>query len=134
MAGFEQERKNIYTHFYSNFRMDIPVAYDNQKPNFVPEEQDVWVRISILNGARDQISMGDTKVIRSIGVVSFQIFARENKGSTDARTIADAISNVFDLQRVENMQFKTSYIGGILLNQGFYQLNLNVPYFRNEIV
>ena len=71
MAGFEQERKNIYTHFYSNFRMDIPVAYDNQKPNFIPEEQDVWVRISILNGARDQISMGDTKVVRSIGVVSF---------------------------------------------------------------
>lgn len=68
------------------------------KYNNVPFRQPAngeLITMTIVPGSEQQMSMGDEKVERQLGVVVFQIFTPKNIGDRRAKQIADLIAGVF---------------------------------------
>lgn len=131
---FEQERAAIYEHFYSNYRL-TPITWNNQEMNFVPNDQEAWVRLSIINGDALQGSIGTTKLFRYVGTVIVQVFTKTNTGIALSNQIVDEIDSIFKVLRLStvNIQFRTPYRVDAGQNNGWQQVNVNCPFFRHSV-
>lgn len=146
--SFVTEVQTIQTRFATNWPTYvggtvqnplIPVAYENV--DFTPPEQSgisqgAWVRLSIRNGDSNQISFGggDKGLHRAMGLIIVQCFVPEGKGEFLVRQLADYASAIFRSVSMSNgiktKSPRVSYQGN---SGGYYQLNVEVPYWRDEV-
>ena len=71
----------------------VPVKYENRA--FTPVINEEWVAFSIRSGKVAEASIGAI-MPRGIGITYLQIFLPENAGTLIARTMVDALADVFD--------------------------------------
>jgi len=104
---------------------EIPVSYDNVAFDKVPEAS--WCRTYVVDGDSFSTAIGD-RCIRMTGLVIVQIFTPTLLGSTQAREIADSLTNLFINKRDGDIQYYVPYVTRVGYIDKIYQLNLSVPF------
>lgn len=126
---FAIEKATIENHVKNNLT-GTNLVYENQsQPNSVLD----WVRVNILNSDSKQVSLGNNPYFRYKGLLIFQIFTKPNIGSGRAMSIADQITTIFRGQKVGTITFRPPVTDKVGENGGWYQVNVSVPFFREEL-
>lgn len=107
------------------------IAYQNV--NFNPEALDEWVRISVLPASANQISLGSNPYFRYRGVVAIQIFTKPGIGSRRSTELADYITSLFRSKNISGIQFGVPEAHRMGAVNGWYQVNVNCSYYREEL-
>lgn len=105
---------------------------------FDPPINGAWVSLNILNGEAQQASTGDpgNNFYRHAGVVALQIFAPlDGTPSADrrARKLADEAMAIFRAREVGGLRFNAPWISGNRIDAPWFQLNVNVPFSRDDV-
>ena len=133
--SFADEREAIETRLVSLFDTNkVPVQYANI--NFLrkgtetipsPYEGPSWIRLSIRGSLSSR-----TEVTRTFnemnGEIVFSIFTRTSAGSNIGRQIADELFDIFNTTTFNGITTSSSTLFELPPNNGWYQLNLSVPY------
>ncbi len=125
--SFASERTNIEGRFNTNWTTTT-IAWGNA--DFDTPNNTSWVRFNILNGSSAYRAINGLK--RHTGVISIQIFAPVNSGTHTIRGYADTISAIFDGVSFNDVVCDVASIITIGADDKFHQINVNVPYWRDE--
>jgi hypothetical protein len=116
---------------------NIPIAWPNRE--FAPPGKAPWVRVTIIEGSGEQVTIGGTNnLYRHSGILFLQVFVPVNSGDYKARSIADELADVFrsdsfDGAAAEVVRFRTPRIRPIGAEGAYYQVNCEVPFLRDMI-
>lgn len=135
--SYASERANIEELFKLFWRDDnddplTPVAWDLQS---FDETEESWVRINILSGAGEQITVGSpgSNVARYAGVVALQINTPIGTGSAESRALADKIEEIFLNQSIGGIRFRIPYPAGSAEENGRWSTwTIWCPFTREE--
>lgn len=135
-SGFADERRAIEATFSAAYSTTT-VKYENvsfNKPNTA------WVALTVLSTEAKRITLGDnTQLHRFPGMIVVNIFTPEDKGTQEAREIADTISDIFrDAQFSAGssglITCRTPSLDSVGTRDGWYQLNVITPFHRDKLV
>lgn len=105
-----------------------PIAWPDRQ--FTPPNG-TWVRFSMKNTIGQQASIGspNSNYFRRQGIVTIQIFAKENGGALDCRTKADVAVSLFMANGLSGFTFSNVNASGIGADgHGWYQWNVTAEY------
>lgn len=134
MGAFADERRAIEERLSANWSA-TPIRFEN-----VPfqEIQNDYIACFIRSGEGRQISISNTPLTRFAGVIIIQIFVKADKGTQQARLYADQLDPIF-----RNQTFSAGVSGLIRCwlpslvpvgtAHGWYQMNLEIPYWRDKV-
>lgn len=138
---FEDERIRISNAFQTFWNGIIaaagiaavpPLSWNNQP--FTQPPNTLWCRFSILPVISQPSAIGQ-KVVRSTGIMTLQIFSPGTTGTSNARKIADAMSEKFNfkimLMARGYLHFQTLTTEDYGPNSSYHQLNANIPFWRD---
>lgn len=125
--SFLQEKLDIENHFRNNWT-DTHICYENDQ--FTGDTE--WVRISMQNAESFQVTLGDNPYFRYIGVLFVQIFIKPDVGSGRALFLADKVEAIFRNLTLGKIQFKVPTIDKIPVTEDWYQVNVNIPFYRGS--
>lgn len=102
----------------------------------IPDAQS-WVRFTCAENDGEQVSMGNPGAnrFRHYGIVTIQIFQRQDQGSIEARELAaDALGVFMGAQTTNGVVFQDVQ-GRQIGNDGagFYQINVLASFYYDEI-
>lgn len=137
--SFEKERKNIETRFKNNFDSGIvAVQYENvptlKKGTVTIKDfntEDKFVRLTIDSTASQQIDVGGN-ADRFFGLITIGIFTKENIGTNLARKLVDQLFPIFHRQSFEGILCRETQVTTLGAIDGYYQINLNTEFYRDE--
>lgn len=128
---FQAEKTSIESFIQTNASQfsNTDIVFENMtKPNSSVN----WMRVNILNSDSKQISLGNNPYYRYKGLLIFQIFTKPNTGSGKCNQIADTITTLFRSTSLGSITFKTPMKDVIGEVDGWFQVNVSVPFFREE--
>jgi|GEM_PF-1105923 hypothetical protein len=132
-TGFEDERIAIEKRFNDNWTT-TPIVWSN-----VPfkEQTTPYVALFILDGEGEQVSLGTVAMRRWAGVVVIQVFTLPDTGTKLARTYAETIAAIFDRAQFSyggsgTITCRVPSIDPVGVENGWYQVNVNVPFIRDK--
>lgn len=128
--SFENERNFIETRFKTEWANGSNLAVDYENTPFDTPVATSWVRLNILNGSSEYRSMGCKK--NHLGVIIVQIFTPSGTGAGQARDYADEVATIFDSQTFDGVVCNVASIKSIGIDGAFYQMNVSIPFWRNE--
>lgn len=133
--SYTSEFSAIMTRFKSEWEGRLPVKWPNVY--FEPAESgpDGWIYISVLNGESLQVSMGgSTNYFRHSGVIMAQIFGDAGSGVNTLYGHADAFSNIFRNKIFSGVHTGSPSVQNVGMDEatGKYQINVSVPFYRDE--
>lgn len=136
MSGFEAERQAIESRLEANVTA-IPIRYEN-----IPfeETKDPYCAVFVRRGAGNQISLGDgAQLQRWAGVIIVQVFVPADTGTKPAAAYADMIAAVFNRQEFSVpgsglIRCRVAHSETVGVRNGWFQINVTVPYRRDKIV
>ena len=122
---FEAARKNIEQRWADNWLYSAYV-FDNRP---APEGEEVWVRLTILDGDTEQASIGGpTSLYRHFGIIAVQVFVKEQTGTAKARQLADTVASIFRGQKFNGILCRSPAVQRVGVIEGWFQINVNVPF------
>lgn len=133
MSGFASAAKAIEVRLAANWTTTT-IKYEA-----VPftETRSAYVALFIRDGEGSQISLGTTALRRWPGVIIIQVFVPQDTGSRTARGYCDTLAAIFD-----RVQFSVDASGTITCGtpsvqiigtrEGWFQMNVSVPYHRDK--
>ena len=95
----------------------------------VPNNND-WIKLNILNGNSNYRAIDNKK--RHTGVISVQVFSPVNTGTNKVREYSDTIASIFDSKTFSDVVCDVASIVTIGADDRFYQVNVTIPYWRDE--
>jgi len=107
--------------------------YDGQTGFDKPTDA-LWVRMTILVGSTTQASLGATPIVRTNGVVTWNIFNPIGKGDKAARELGDRIAAKFRLVTEDDVRYQVPTITNVGVTDDWWQLNVTAPFIFDEIV
>ncbi|HIJ23920.1 MAG TPA: hypothetical protein HPP64_13575 [Gammaproteobacteria bacterium] len=122
--GLEADRQTIET-LLSNNWVTTDIAWDGV--DYTPVAGTSWISLTILSGEDQSSTM--TKY-NQIGLLVIQIFTPEHTGSATARGYADTLSGIFRNAVQSGINFKLPTTTRVGISNGWYQMNVSVPYHR----
>ena len=127
-VDFEDAQKAIETRFTTQWAAATEVAYDNVV--YTPGSTVVeWVRLNVLTGISTVASLGGaTNLYRSVGVVVVQVFVKEGEGARKALLLADTVAAIFRGIQADGVLYRAPSIDRIGPSDGWYQINVNIPF------
>jgi len=125
--SWASERASIEGRLSANWATTT-IAYDNV--DFDPPDNAAWIRLNILNGDSGYRALEGKK--RHAGVIILQLFAPKNQGSNTLRGYADTLAGVFEDTSFNDVVCRNASITNVGFNQEWYQLNVSIPYWRDE--
>ena len=137
--SYALERQTIESRFNTQWAAATPIAWDNVE--YVPTPGTAFVAISILNADAFQASIGGIggygQLHRFNGIININIFTPEGTGTATARGYADTAAAIFrswssSIATSQKITCRSPYITSIGEKEGWYQLNVTVPFFRDE--
>ncbi len=128
--GYEAERQAIESRFETQWASATSIDFDNV--DFVPTPGTSFVRLTILDGDSRQVSLGDSPLYRSIGVIIISIFTPLDIGSATGRTLADNAAAIFRGWQSSGIVCRSPSIQRVGKTNGWFQYNVNVPFYRDE--
>lgn len=128
--SFEQERQDIETRF-ATLWTETPIKWSNV--HFETDALDEFVSLTIVNNDSMLAVHGNVlNMYRYYDLLSIQIFVRPNVGSRRAYSLADDISNIWRTGSVDFIHFFSPSLIEMGVVEGWFQLNLIIPFIRNE--
>ena len=103
----------------------MPIAYNNVK--FDSTAQDEWCRITVIPGDSFEAAVG-SGCIRSVGLITVQIFIKQWQGSAALNAWADQIAALFKGVVDNGVTYRAGYLTRVGHSEDFYQANLSVPF------
>ncbi|HET6416470.1 MAG TPA: phage tail terminator-like protein [Polyangiales bacterium] len=112
----------------------VPVAYPNA-PFETPDDQSMWVRLSILDGQSSQIELeaNDGSTYRRVGNLIAQIFAPAQQSTGDAMDLADVIAAAFRRVYAIPVRYRVPSVQTIGRSNGWWQVNVVCPW-ESELI
>lgn len=97
--------------------------------NFSPPK-DRWVRLIVQNSISQIASITGNPCIVDYGLITLQIFTKENEGTGGAKLLAKSLAKAIGLDPIPNIIIDPPNLieVGAENNNGFYQLNLIFNY------
>lgn len=136
--SFADERQGIELRFQTGWGSTTPVKYENVA--FTEPKDGPWVFFHIASEDGKQVSLGpvDQVTHRHLGVIVIQVFALKDTGTNDGKLLADQAGEIFrsaDFRTPAGARIvcKTPSLEVIGVGQGWYQINVRVPYFRDVV-
>jgi len=106
-----------------------PVAYANVP--FSPDMGTPWVRLAVINGESETAGItGSAPMVRDRGLVACQIFVDKNAGTDAALGYADAFLALFEHKRFDGILTYSGSVATTGVSDGWYQLNVTIPFRR----
>lgn len=105
-----------------------------QWPNraFTVPTTGIWARVSYMGGDGFIAGMADDPLTRETGILSIQLFIRNGEGTATLSNLADSLGKWLAFYTVGSLELlAASKIDVGDDKQGFYQMNVNVPYRVN---
>ena len=145
--SFADERKYIEERFNTNWGTTTPIAWENVSidtpesfakgsGNYMQvdhtEKQSSFVRLNILNGNSEYRSINKQTSKLHLGVIAVQVFIPLNGGTYKGREYADTIATIFDSASFNGIKCDVASIETVGSDGEYYQLNVNIPYRRDE--
>ena len=127
--SWEEEYFTIEDYFNNNW-IETPIAVDNA--GFTPPATGSWVKLYVISGEGNLISLGPNARTRNTGVISVQIYAELNSGVTDVRGLADQAAQIFQNESFDGITCRAASMEHIGEKDGRYQLNVNIPFQRDS--
>jgi hypothetical protein len=129
---FEQIRNIVITRMTQ--WAGIPAAdvdYPNNLKPFDPAGRDIWARLADVPGLSSAPEVGIGPCVRRTGVIVIQLFVPPYKGTLAITRAADTLAQHFEFYSDPGVPFdcfaaSTNVIGDD--GQGWYQVNVSVPY------
>ena len=87
-----------------------------------------WVRCTIQHGNSSAPYKGSEPGIRRTGLLQFQVFTPENKGSRPAALLADSLAEHFQFYRSGGLELLTASVQRVGPSEGWYQYNCTIPF------
>jgi hypothetical protein len=135
---FENERQLVTQDFIAFMAQQAailpapPVNFNNIA--FSQPDNGPWIRFNLVPVVTVPASIG-AKMTRTNGVMAIQIFSPGLGGTKMNRQLADAIANYFNFRNLEVargwLHYQTCTAEDYGHNDGFYQMNANVPFWRD---
>lgn len=93
-----------------------------------------WIRFTIRDGGGELITVGsDSRLDRFVGLLIIQIFVAQKTGTGQARRYADQLSGFWKGYAGQPcVQILTPSINVIGENEGWFQINVNIPFQNDE--
>jgi hypothetical protein len=103
------------------------------------EPASAYIAVHVLNGEGQELTIGMPAQRRHVGVVSVQVFDKENNGQTTIAQLADQIEARFInansqdvLSGTETISFEQPSLSPEQVIQGWRQKNVTIPFYRDE--
>jgi len=127
--SFLTAKIELEQYFAANYS-GTPVEYENAPLSDFSNLTE-WVRFITTSASASQMSFG-LVAYRYTGVIAAQIFIKPDIGSRRAYEISDLISNVFKSKVIGSYVFKVPEAIVVGESEGWYQVNLIIPFWRQE--
>lgn len=110
-----------------------PTAHGNVP--FDPAAGTPWVRLSVIDGAGQQASVGAPQAVleRHAGVIVVQVFTPSGEGEGRARWLADQAAAVFRRQSFSGVSCRTPSFARLGESGGWFQVNVSIPYWYEQV-
>lgn len=133
--SYEAELTTLATRFNVQFSASQPsvgIAWPNTQ--FTPTVGTPWVRFSVRQADASQIGFGSSAVRdRTQGTVFIQIFTPTDEGVIEGLQIADDAAAALRRYSTTGLFTRTPLVQDIgPTGDGWYQVNVSVPYQRDE--
>lgn len=112
----------------------LPTQYDNH--NYTPPASpSKWARATVLPGESRKVSIGTpgSDRFRTPGLFVVQVFTPIGQGDNQGLTLAEAIKEAFQSITVSGVVFQTPYIVNVGRDDSWWQINVNCPYYADDI-
>lgn len=131
--SFETAEETVQSWFKDGWDGLTPIAWPDVK---FTKPNNTWVRFSMVNTLGNQASTGSpgSNYFRRIGIVTIQVFAKENQGGIDCRDKAQAAVDLFMADNLDGFTFynvNAREVGND--GAGWYQWNVTAEY-RYDII
>lgn len=131
--SFADTLKAVESRLQTNWTT-TPIKFQNVPFN---ETATAYVALFLQDGEGLQISLGTVALRRWAGIIIVQVFVPETTGTSVARGYADTIGAIFDRVQFSSgnsgvISCRTPSIETIGLRDGWWQVNVTIPYRRNK--
>jgi hypothetical protein len=129
--SYAAELKSIESRFAAAWGATSRVAYANT--TFTPIVQEPYVRLTVLPGLSSQISMGEQRLFRHVGVIDVAIFVPAGSASKSALELADMVATIFRGATFEGIVCRAPDVRIVGSQDGWFHVNVSVSYNRDEL-
>jgi hypothetical protein len=131
--SYEAERIAIENRFATAWGATTPVAYQNVEFTPPTNPRESWVRVSVLNGASFQASLGNNPLYRHPGVIDISIFTPTGEGGKRAAQLVDQATAVFRGAQFSGILCRAPDVREVGPSDGWFQTSVSIPYQRDEL-
>lgn len=122
--------KALSTHFAASWTTTV-VQYENVL--FTPPVGDAWVRLNVVTGSNQQISLGPVSLDREIGYVQVTVFVPLADGSEYRDHLIDTLKPIFRKRRVGGATFNVPEVAvNVSDNEPWYMASIRWRYQLDE--
>lgn len=132
--SYQTENNELRARFNTQWGDRIPVAWPNA--SFTPPNPiSPWCRFSITEGESQRTTFGaNTNNVRHTGIIYIQIFTPSNTGDGVALQRADEAAGIFRKWCGTNITCRDASIKVVgSTGDGWYQINVSIPFIRDEL-
>ena len=129
--SYDANRIAIQSHLQSGWTT-TPILFDGAVP---AQHQDEWIRLNIFDTSANQASIGGAAVkYRHNGLIVIEIYVEnsEQTGSGKATRYGDTLAALFRGETVGDALFRSPVVRQIGRDEGWYRVNVEVPFQRDE--
>ena len=128
--SFETERASLETRFYNNW-VETPVKWPNVRID--TSGLDEFVAVTLVYDDAKQAQIGSIQhMYRYYAFIVTQVFVTPNSGSRRAYELADLAADIWRAISFDFITIQNPTIKEVGVVDGWYQLDLINPYYRNE--
>jgi len=128
--SYAAERQSIEQRFQQYWQTETPIAYQNVP--FTPPEQTAWVRVHVLPGASGRIEMSNNPRFRCRGIIDVTIFLPLDTAVGRGDELVDTVVPIFRASQFDGITCRSADVAHQGVRNGWYQINVTIPYFRDE--
>lgn len=118
-----------------SFPENLTTLYDNDGEDIPSSINLIWARLTVREGESLQRSIGaPVKNYRTTGFTFVQLYSEIGVGDDSIRKLADTIKSKFTTTTIkECVVFRTPSINPIGRIQGWWQVNVNCPFYFDNL-
>lgn len=108
--------------------------YDGQKVEASQINNREFVRLNIIFGQSKQVAMGNSRLVRTVGIASVGIWIPSTTGHGRAYTIADSIASIWQVSTMSGVIFRACSLNPVGEDGPWTQFNAVTPFQSDELV
>lgn len=133
LAGFVLGASQLGEDVFEGSTVVLPTEYPNQ--DFERPDDGIWARFNWLSGDTQQVSFGSpgNRRFRETDTLIVQVFGPVDQGSGEVENEAQRVAAVFDALTYENVTYRPAKIVEVGREANWFQLNVEVSFFADDI-